>query len=128
VPRWEWHREKSGFDRSGARRDQERTGGRGDALGTLRSQCGLAAAGGADPQRADRVEAVGIAAGVTYRAPKRLGFLIFNTPGKLVHHAPHPCCDWGGVGNGFSIGRAHYVCYLCLADPRPQEQGLLTAF
>ena len=65
---------KSGLDRSGTRHNQERTGGRSDALRTLRGQCGLAAVGGADLQRADRSEAAGAAAGVAQGTAQAIAF------------------------------------------------------
>src|SRR5207244_11521035 len=68
---------KSRLDRSGPRRNQERTGGRGDALRTLRRQCSLAAAGGADLQRADRSEAAGAAAGVAHGTAQATSFSSF---------------------------------------------------
>ena len=73
----------------GTWRDQERVGRRGAALEILRSQCGLVPTRRDDlPQRARGVEAAGPAGGALDGArPKRLRFLILNTPGRLVRHA-----------------------------------------
>ena len=82
---------KSRLDRSGTRRDQERAGWRGDALRTLRSQCRLAAAGGVDPQRADRVEAVGPAAGVAHGTAQATAFSYLQHSWKIsASRAQHP--------------------------------------
>src|ERR1017187_612455 len=54
---------EGGHDQGGARSLEERAGGGGDAVRTLRSQRGLAAAGGTDLQSAERAEAAGPACG-----------------------------------------------------------------
>jgi hypothetical protein len=53
--------------------------------------------------------------------PKRLRFLIFNTPGKLVHHARRTLLRLGRSWQRFPTGTVHFACCLCrLANPRPE--------
>jgi hypothetical protein len=47
----------------------------------------MAAAGGGLVQRHDGTEAVGAAPGLLSARPKRLRFLIYHTPGQVIHHA-----------------------------------------
>src|SRR5260370_19431517 len=82
---------KSGLDRSGPRRHQERTGRGSDALRTFRGQCGLAAAGGADLQPADRSETAGAAAGVAQGAAQATAVSYLQpSPENCASHAPYP--------------------------------------
>jgi hypothetical protein len=48
--------------------------------------------------------------------PKRLRFLILNTPGKLIHHARQTLLRWSRTANRFSAwGRAFAVLPLPVA-------------
>src|SRR5664280_1605214 len=65
------------------RRDQERVGGRGDAMRTLRGQRGVAATGGADLQRADGAEAAGAAGRTDRRATEAFAVSDLLHPGQV---------------------------------------------
>jgi len=119
----EWHREKAGSIEAVHDVIKNELAGGVDALRTASEPMPLVAAGGVDPQRADRVEAVGPAAGVAHGTAQALRFLIFNTPGKLVHSRAQTLLRLGGLGNAFLTGRARCACYLCLlADPHRENK------
>ena len=55
--------------------------------------------------RADGSEAPGFAGGAVDGAPKRLRFLLFHMPGRLVHHARRLLLRVAGVAERIAVYR-----------------------
>src|SRR5208337_1395943 len=97
---------KSGLNRSQPRCHQERTGGRGNAVRTLRGQCCLAAAGGADLQPTDRSEATGTAAGAAYSTAQAAALSDLQHSGEIsASRAPHPAAVGAELATVFQLAR-----------------------
>src|SRR2546430_5498754 len=78
---------KSRLDRSGPRRNQERTGGRGDAPRTLRRQCSPLRLAALTYNELTALKRLVLPAGMLKARPQGLRFLLFHTPWELAHHA-----------------------------------------